>query len=157
VLARSEVQIGPEETARQLRERLAVVGANLLADVLSNGVSDLPEGDPQQGEVTYASKIEPQELELHFEAPAIQLARLVRVAKAWTTFRGARLIVVAALAHPDALGTPGVREGTLDGTSVTTGEGMLELVEVQPEGRKRIAAGEWLRGARPLPGERLGA
>ena len=157
VLARSEVQIGPEETAEELRERLAVVGADLLAEVLSVGLSELPDGEPQHGEVTYAAKIEPDELELHFEAEAIHLARLVRVGRAWTTFRGARLIVVSARAHPGAAGASGARVGALDGTSVTTGEGTLELVEVQPEGRKRVPAGEWVRGARPTPGERLGA
>ena len=158
VIARSEVPIGPEETADELKERLSVAGANLLVDVLSVEVSELPEGEPQQGEVTYAAKIEPQELELHFEAPAIELARLVRVGRAWTTFRGARLIVVGALAHPGATAaTSGEQPGTLKGTSVVTGDGTLELVEVQPEGRRRVAAGEWLRGARPQIGELLGA
>ncbi|MGH9093378.1 MAG: hypothetical protein ACRDZR_18655 [Acidimicrobiales bacterium] len=40
---------------------------------------------------------------------------------------------------------------------MATGEGRLRLVEVQPEGRSPVAAADWLRGARPAPGERLGA
>ncbi len=152
VLARAEVPIGPEETADELKERLAVLGADLLADVLSVGVSELPQGEPQHGEVTYAAKIEPEELELHFDAPAIELARLVRAGRAWTTFRGARLIVVSARAHPDDRDAVGASDpGALAGTRVMTPEGTLELVEVQPEGRKRIGAAEWLRGRARSP------
>jgi methionyl-tRNA formyltransferase len=155
VLARSEVPIGDDETAHELRERLASVGAELLVDVLSHGVKDLAPGEPQVGEATYAAKVEAQELELHFEAPAVELARIVRIGRAWTTFRGGRLIVGAARPHENvAVGAP---PGTLDGSSVATGGGTLELVEVQPEGRKRVPAREWLRGARPQEGERLGS
>ncbi len=157
VLARLEVPIGAEENADELKDRLSVAGANLLVDVLAGGVSELPDGEPQQGEATYAAKIEPEELELHFDAPAIELARIVRVGRAWTTFRGARLIVSAAHWHaeiPDALA--GAVPGTLGGTFVKSGAGTLELVEVQPEGRRRVSAEEWLRGARPQAGELLG-
>jgi methionyl-tRNA formyltransferase len=155
VLTCSEVPIGEDETAHELRERLASVGAELLVDVLSQGVKSLSPGEPQVGEVTYAAKIEPHELELHFEAPAVALARIVRIGRAWTTFRGGRLIVAAARPHENVAvdGPP----GTLHGSSVATGRGTLELVEVQPEGRKRVPAGEWLRGARPNEGERLGS
>jgi methionyl-tRNA formyltransferase len=155
VLACSEVPIGDGETAHELRERLASVGAELLVDVLSHGVKDLAPGEPQVGEVTYAAKIEPHELELHFEAPAVELARIVRIGRAWTTFRGGRLIVGAARPHENV--TVDVPPGTLHGSSVATGSGILELVEVQPEGRKRVPTGEWLRGARPKEGERLGS
>ncbi|MGO9344002.1 MAG: methionyl-tRNA formyltransferase, partial [Acidimicrobiales bacterium] len=147
VLARAEVPIGDEETADELRERLSVLGAGLLADVVSVGASALPQGEQQQGEATYAAKIEPEELELHFDAPAEELARLVRVGRAWTTFRNARLIVVRARACADSPGDqPGLPPGALHGTSVVTGDGELELIEIQPEGRKRIGAEEWLRG-----------
>ena len=163
VLARREVAIGEEETAHDLRERLGVLGAELLVDVLSGGAQGLGTGEPQEGEATYAPKIEPDDLELHFDAPAAELARIVRVGRAWTTFRGSRLIVVSAHAHEGTAlasagrsGEPAGPPGTLVGASVVTGDGLLELVEVQPEGRKRVAAGEWLRGVRLQPEERLG-
>lgn len=155
VLARKEVRIGEDESAQELRARLAVVGADLLVDILSVGVESLGPGEQQQGEITYAAKIEPHELELHLDAPAVELSRIVRIGRAWTTFRGNRLIVVSA--RPHEVTTIDVPPGTLEGTSVATGNGTLELIEVQPEGRKRVPAGEWLRGARPAPGERLGS
>ncbi|MCX7621698.1 MAG: hypothetical protein N2037_12750, partial [Acidimicrobiales bacterium] len=47
--------------------------------------------------------------------------------------------------------------GELRGRFIGTGDGVVELVEVQPEGKSRLAADAWLNGARPRPGERLGA
>jgi methionyl-tRNA formyltransferase len=155
VLSRSEVPIDDEETAKELTERLAILGARMLVDLLSDGAQGVGPGEPQIGEPTYAAKIEPGELELRFDASAVELARLVRVGRAWTTFRGSRLIVSKARAHPDESGSGA--PGTVDSTSVTTGNGTLELLEVQPEGRKRVDASEWSRGARIEPGERLGA
>jgi methionyl-tRNA formyltransferase len=155
VLARLEVPIGEQETAHDLTERLALVGAELLADVLESGVEGLAPGEPQEGEPTYAAKIEPDDLELHFEASTHQLSRIVRIGKAWTTFRGSRLIVASALPHDGAVSD--APPGTLEGNSVVTGSGVLELLEVQPEGRKRVPVGEWLRGARPRAGEQLGS
>jgi methionyl-tRNA formyltransferase len=161
VLARSEILIRPEETSDELTERLAKVGADLLVDVLSVGVEALGQGEAQQGDVTYADKINSDELELRFESPAVDLARLVRIGKAWTTFRGKRLIVSAARSHrdtnSDATNSARRIAGTLEGTRVATSDGTLEFLEVQPEGRKRVEAGEWVRGARLQPGERLGA
>jgi len=54
-------------------------------------------------------------------------------------------------------GTTASVPGALDGLVVSTGSGGLELVEVQPEGKGRIAAGAWRNGARPAPGELLGS
>jgi methionyl-tRNA formyltransferase len=77
--------------------------------------------------------------------------------RAWTTFRGDRFRVLGARAHPPA-GDPGVAgtPGTLVGTAVVTGAGTLELLEVQPAGRRPMGAPAWLAGARPRPGEQLG-
>jgi methionyl-tRNA formyltransferase len=154
VLSRSEVPIDDEETAKELTARLAVLGAGMLVDLLSDGAEGVGPGEPQVGEPTYAAKIEPAELELRFDASAVELARLVRVGRVWTTFRGSRLIVLKARAHPGESGSG--PPGTLDSTKVATASGTLELLEVQPEGRKRVDASEWSRGARIEPGERLG-
>jgi methionyl-tRNA formyltransferase len=78
------------------------------------------------------------------------------VGRAWTTWRGKRLLVhragvVAASGPPEELSAGYVR-----GALVATGEGELELVVVQPEGRPAMSASDWARGARLQPGERLG-
>ncbi|HWW53939.1 MAG TPA: hypothetical protein VNY84_09220, partial [Acidimicrobiales bacterium] len=106
---------------------------------------------PQTGEPTYADKVTPEDLHLDWSRPAVELARLPRVGKSWTLFRGHRLIVVRA--KPVAAGPD---PGVLDGLVVGTADGGLELVEVQPEGKAVQAAANWRNGARPSPGQRLG-
>jgi methionyl-tRNA formyltransferase len=150
VLARAVVPIGAETTASALRSSLTDVGTALLLGALQDG---LPAGRPQVGEATYAAKIDPAELLLDWALPAVQLDRVVRVGRAWTTFRGRRLGVTrAALAPSGASLAP----GQMDGVLVGTGDGALALVEVLPSGRAAMPASAWVNGARPGPGERLG-
>jgi methionyl-tRNA formyltransferase len=138
------VAIGPEETLDELRGRLVAVGTRLLVHSLQEGVG---EPTPQEGEVTYAAKLDPAELRLDWSRPAIELHRVVRLGRAWTTFRGGRLRVLRARV---------VDGGDLSDAVMPAGEGALELLEVQPEGKRPMPAAAWLAGARPSPGERLG-
>ena len=149
VYAQESLAIDPDETADELRTRLVEVGTGLLIATLDGGLG-VPV--PQQGEPTYADKITPDDLHLDWSRPAVELARVPRVGKAWTTFRGRRLLVVRAAAVEGSL-APGV----LEATTVGTGDGLLQLLDVQPEGKAVQSAGAWRNGARPAPGERLGA
>jgi methionyl-tRNA formyltransferase len=150
VYAGETVAIGPEETAADVRGRLVEVGTRLLLGVLVRP-GGLGQPVPQAGEPTYAAKVTPDDLWLDWARPAVELARLPRVGKAWTTFRGRRLLVLEARAVEGA-GEPGV----LQGVRVGTGGGLLELVTVQSEGKPPLAASAWRNGARPAPDERLG-
>jgi methionyl-tRNA formyltransferase len=180
VYARVEVPILPGETAFELRARLSRIGAGLLVERLAGGLATLGTPVPQEGEPVYAAKIDRSELELKWDRPAVDLDRLVRIGRAWTTFRGKRLLVERARvvarepsgpaqAAPE-LALPGTAEpapgehevgepvpGTLLGDEVVCGLGRLELVEVRPEGRSAQSFAAWCRGARLAPGERLGA
>jgi methionyl-tRNA formyltransferase len=147
IYAEARVTIEPEETADELRDRLVGIGTELLVTTLSHGLG-VPR--PQVGEPTYAAKIDPAELELDWQRSAVELHRLVRLGRAWSTFRGKRLRVLAA-----RLADAGLAPGQLDGLLVGTGAGALELVEVQPEGKGPQAAAAWRNGARPEPQERL--
>jgi methionyl-tRNA formyltransferase len=130
---RAEVDIGPDESADELRARLSDLGRDLVLDNLADG---LGEPRPQVGEPTYAHKIEPAELAIDWSAPAPAIHRLVRVGGAWTTHDGHRLKVWR---------TARERTGP-DDVEVATGSGPLWLAEVQPEGRRRMPAGAWARG-----------
>ena len=154
VYASAEVPIGAEDTLEELRAVLAAKGTELLLDLLRHGV---PEPRPQEGEPTYAAKVEPHEHRLDWSRPAVDLHRVVRLGQAWTTFRGARLKIprVRLVASADAA-VPAPGELDPDRLLVGTGAGGLELVEVQPEGRPVQAAWAWRNGARLRPGERLG-
>ncbi len=147
--------IGPQETAAELTERLGQLGTGLLVERLRAGLAGLGVPTPQEGAPTYAAKITDEDRHLAFELPALQLQRIVRIGRAWTTWRGARVIVreasVAGCEEQD-----GVVPGTITGGRVATGEGFFVPEVVQPEGRRPQAFPEWLRGARPAPGERLG-
>ncbi len=139
---RVETRIGAEETAGELRARLAGLGADLLLAGLAEGLGPAV---PQAGEPTWAAKLTPAELRLDWSCPAEQLARVVRVGRAWTTVGGKRLLVLAARAEDGpGRGAP----GDLDGTAVVTGRGRLRLLRVAPEGRGASDAEAWLRGAR---------
>jgi methionyl-tRNA formyltransferase len=155
VFARRVVPIGPRTTAAELRAELVETGTELLLEALRGGLRD-PE--PQQGEPTYAHKLDAAELRLDWTQPAAVLDRVVRVGGAWTTVRGRRLKVLEAVPEPPgADASEGPREpGVLDGVVVRAGEGLLRLVTVQPEGKGPMAATAWVNGARLEPHERLG-
>lgn len=160
VYAVEQVPIGDTTTADQLRDRLVDVGTRLLLDVVAK---ELPEPTPQSGEVTYADKLSAEEWRLDWSSPAVVLQRWVRAGHAWTTFRGKRLRVLAAhLRQPDDSQSTGPLTQTagelVDGIEglVNTGSGLLELVDVQPEGKGLMRWREFANGARPAAGERLG-
>lgn len=142
IYARTELSIGPDETLEELRARLVVAGSALLVSNLSAG---LPVPSPQVGEPVYAAKLDPGELQIDWSAPAELVHRLVRVGGAWTAHGGRRLKVWRTAVPPS---------GT--GPVVSAGEGEVELVEVQPEGKGRMPAEAWARGVRWQPGDRLG-
>ncbi len=151
--------IGEEETADQLRARLVGLGCELLDECLAEGPAGLGTARDQAGTPTYAEKIRSGELELDWEVRALQLRRVVRVGNAWTTFRGRRLRVLEAASGRGDMGMPadGAPPGSLLGSEVVAGGSTrLRLLTVQPEGKRPMAAAEWLRGVRPAPGERLG-
>jgi methionyl-tRNA formyltransferase len=140
---RAEVPIGPDDTLEELRARLVDEGTRLLVGSLQAGLGPAA---PQVGEPTYAAKIDPAELHIDWAAPALQVHRQVRLGGAWTTHRGKRLKVWRTNVPPHDEG----------GVVVAAGDGPVELVEVQPEGRQRIDARAWANGARWRPGDPLG-
>ena len=117
-------------TAAELREVLVAAGTDLLVDRLGSGLGS-PEPQSDEG-VTYAHKLRSADLELHWDRPAVELHRIVRVGGAWTTFRGKRLKVHSArlVAHSVQRRTRFARR---DGRRDRCG-GALELEVVQPEG-----------------------
>jgi len=154
VYASDEVVIGPDDTADDLRGALSERGTVVLLRLLNEG---LPPPAPQEGVPTYAAKLAPADHHLDWRLRSIDLHRVVRVGQAWTTFRGARLkIHRARLVGEDQATVPPA--GVVDPLTlvVGAGEGGLQLVEVQPEGRPVQTAGAWRNGARLGPEERLG-
>lgn len=156
VYARREISIGPRDTAGDLRVRLVAEGTALLVATLQGGLSP---PSPQTGEATYAEKVDPAELELRWDQPAVVLDRVIRLGGAWTRFRGRRLRVWRATACTDPSVAADLGPGQLDPVSLAVGTGTqpVVLVEVQPEGKGRQPAEAWRHGAHLAEGELLGA
>jgi methionyl-tRNA formyltransferase len=150
------VAIGADETAGELRARLVEVGTELLVERLPDVPGVVPE--PQQGEPTYADKLTVEEFAIDATRAATDLARLVRAANprpgAWCRVSGRRVKVWRA--RPSgALRPAGATPGVLTkGGELVTADGLLELVEVQPEG-KRSMTGAALVAGLPRDARRL--
>jgi methionyl-tRNA formyltransferase len=153
--------IGARDTAGDLLERLAVSGARLLVATL-DGIDDgalEPRPQPADG-VSLAPRIEVADARVDWALPAHVVDRRVRgvtpAPGAWTTFRGDRLRLgpVEPSTGPEL--AAGEISASKAGVLVGTGSGAVRLGQVQPAGKKLVAAADWARGARLQPGERLG-
>jgi methionyl-tRNA formyltransferase len=139
---RSELPIGPDDSLADLRARLVAEGSRLLVEALREGIGP---ATPQVGEPTYADKLSAEDRHLDWSAPAVDVHRRVRLGDAWTTHRGRRLKVWRTHVPPRG-----------DGPRVMAADGEVELVEVQPEGKGRMAATSWANGAHWAAGDSLG-
>ena len=151
------LEIAPHETAAKLTGRLGALGAGLLVERLGAGLGSLGEPSPQVGETTYAAKLAPDELQIDWSLGSEAIERVVRLGRAWTTWRGKRLRIESARAEPDGALAGSAPPGALRPPGlVVAGEGVLRLEVVRPEGRGAVDAEAWWRGARVSEGERLG-
>ena len=151
------VPIDDGESAEQLTFRLGELGTDALVSRLRDGGGGLGPTSPQVGEPTYADKITVADRHLDFSASARTCLRVVRIGRAWTTFRGKRLIVHEA----HVVDSPGTSDadhppGSLIDGHVTTASGRLVLDLVQLEGRAAQAYSLFANGAHVNAGELLG-
>jgi methionyl-tRNA formyltransferase len=160
MLLRESTAIGPEETAGELSVRLAEIGARLLLQTLER-VDSLPRIPQDQAQATLAPRLKKEDGWLRPAEPARDLVNRVRGCNPWpgaslATPAGrlliwrARAISAAANEAPGTLVPSG--EGAL---AITTGHGLLVPLEVQPENRKAMSWGDFLRGARLQAGARV--
>ena len=164
VYARARTAIGPRETAGALHDRLARLGAELLAGHLDALVAGTLEAVPQPSVgVTYAGRIDKTDARIDWSRSAAQIDQQVRAHHPWpvadTELDGQRLRIWAARPVAQATGPacPGdVLAAGPEGIQVATGEGCLWLTEVQMPGRKRVPASEFARG-HAVVGKRLGS
>ena len=153
-----ETEIQPDETAGDLLSRLRVLGESLLAERLPLIASGLLTLVSQNEEITHASlapKLTRHETALDFSLPATRLEALVRGANpepmAHTVFRGQTLRVLRARASSGTTAEASTEPGTCamrgNRVLVSTADGLLELLEVQPSGKNPMRAADWARGA----------
>ena len=166
VLLERRTPIAADETGGSLHDRLAVLGAEALAEGLRHLLAGtLPEPVAQSAEgIIYAHKLEKSEALLDWNATAIELERKVRAFDPWPVAEarigGERLRIWSARALPattsDAPGT--ILAASATGLDLRCREGLLRVTEIQRDGGRRIGVRDWFN-ARPdltdsLPGSR---
>jgi methionyl-tRNA formyltransferase len=159
VLARRAVPVDPDESAGELGDRLARLGAPVLAEALAGYASGaVSPREQDHAAATYAPKVSEAEARVEWGRTARALADHVRALNpspgAWTMLRERRMKLHRARPRPSSGLAPGALAG--DGELVAgTGSGDLALEEVQLAGRRRMAGAELARGLRLTAGERL--
>lgn len=184
MLLRQSLAIAPDETGGSLHDKLSVLGAQLLIETLSLLQAGTLTRVPQQGETCYAGMIKKQMGLVDWNASAVEIERLVRGMNPWPsafTHRGGKTLKLwqaQALSGPGTEAEPGCNAAESeynaakpecnaaepgcvtavhrDAVDIQTGEGILRLLSVQPEGKKRMEVDAYLRGYPVSVGERLG-
>ncbi|MER8234023.1 methionyl-tRNA formyltransferase [Streptomyces sp. NPDC094049] len=155
--------VRPTDTSGDLLTRLAFAGAGLLAATMDGIEDGTLKAVPQPAEgITLAPKIQVEDARVDFAAPALRVDRVVRgctpAPGAWTVFRGERLKLIQVTPLPDRGDlAPGELAVGKNNVYAGTGSYAVELVWVQPQGKKPMKAADWARGVRIAAGERLGA
>ena len=156
LLLQKAVAIGPEETSVQLQDRLAVMGADLLVDTLDRLEAGQVRPRPQNPQlVSHAPMLKKSDGEIDWNQSSRQIFNRVRAFNPWPgafTCRGRSLLrilkarPVTPLLQQQAAGSLWRWDSTR--ALVACGKGWLELLEVQPENHKPIAASDFLNGLR---------
>ena len=159
MLLKIETPILPDETAGELFDRLAPLGADCLEQTLGLFGESAPEGERQdEAQATHAPMLKKEDGAVDFSLPAQKLHDLIRGTSPWpsayTTLDGARLKLLRS-SVTDGSGRPGE---LLDAKKlmIACGDGALLITEVQPEGGKRMNAEDFLRGKRLEKGKIFG-
>ena len=169
MIAVARTAIGPDETAGELEDRLARLGAPLVVEAIAalaaGSVTILPQ---DRSKVTKAPKLRKEDGLIDWEKPARAVHDLVRAMQPWpvaqtswrpasSTPREPMRLIVHKTAVVDASGKPGeVIEAAGDRLIVAAGTGAVALLVIQLPGKKPFTAAEFLRGHRIQPGDQIG-
>ena len=151
--------VAPDVTGGDLSEHLAELGAQALVETLAlleqGSLQPVPQNDAG---ATYAPKLTRELARIDWTKEATSLARLIRGLDprpgAWTELDGAEVKLYSARAG-DGRGAPGELLAADGRLLIAAGSGTVEVFEVQPAGKARMPADDWLRGARLAPGRRF--
>lgn len=159
VLHRIETEIAADETGAELAERLAELGAAALVETLTMLLGGEVLARPQDhARATYAPKITREVTRLDWRLDGARLARVVRAFDpepgAWATLGGQEVKLYGGRVANSG-GFPGTVLTAGEALCIAAGIGALEVAEVQPAGKKRMVAGDWVRGRGVAVGQRF--
>ncbi|MCI0513138.1 methionyl-tRNA formyltransferase [candidate division KSB1 bacterium] len=165
LLIQERVPIKPDDHAGLLHDKLAVIGAEILIDVLDLIQEGKATVFPQEGDVTLAPKITREICKIDWQASAVTIHNLVRglspTPGAFTSFAGKILkifttqIITYESSHQAPPGTIVDLNQKSGLIAIATGNGVLALQELQLEGKKCMSSAEFLRGCRLKIGDQL--
>jgi methionyl-tRNA formyltransferase len=163
ILAQQRVSLPPDAHSSALTEDLFRLGSAMLLEALASYAAGRLAPSPQDNsQATYTKLLKKEDGVIDWSAAAIQIERMTRAYDPWpsaqTSWRGQPFKVLAARAHPEWAGrsAPGSFLTDYGDAWVATGAGALELLSVQPAGKRPLAAADWWRGLRDRVGARLG-
>lgn len=166
MILKETVTLAEDETGGSLFDKLSATGAELLIktlDAINDGTA-VYEKQPQESTTAYAAMLTKKDGLVDWSRSAADLECLIRGLNPWpsayTKYRGKTLKLWAA--EVEAQGQtekaqPGMAaEVTKTTLKIQTGDGLLSITELQPEGKKRMAVDAFLRGYPVEVGEKLG-
>jgi methionyl-tRNA formyltransferase len=162
ILLQRETKVADDDTTATLQARLAELGAEALVEALELLREERLHPTPQrEEEATLAPMIRREEGAIDWRRPAVEIERAVRAFDPWpgayTGLRGKLLKIHRAAVDPrTATAAPGSVIEAADRIRVATGAGSLEILELQPEGRRRMTARELIAGRGIVAGDELG-
>ncbi|MCL1964018.1 MAG: methionyl-tRNA formyltransferase [Firmicutes bacterium] len=163
ILLRREIAIEPAETAGSLTERLALAGADLLAETLEKLARGSLSRVPQDhAKATRHPMLAKEHGRIDWTRSAVNIANLVRGVDpwpgAWTTLPAGGALKVWRASAREGHGAPGevMYADGKRGMAVACGEGLLAITELQAPGARRMAAADYLRGHPMRAGDMLG-
>lgn len=161
ILLQRATEIGVEETAPELMRRLSFMGADLLSETLKR-IDEIEPRAQREEDATLAPVLKREDGLIEWSLTATEIEQRVRGFQPWpnahTSYEGRRLIIWRALVESETqTGVAGeIVEAHGDSLKILCGEGsVLRLIEVQPEGKRRMSVRDFLNGARVQVGEKL--
>jgi len=143
VLGQVSTTIGASETAGELHERLALLGPNIMLEVLGG---DFTGKEQNESEVTYAPKISRSDAQIDLSRIATDVANTIRGYSPWPAchlqISGVDCKIMSAIPKE---GTGAIGEILEDGT-IAVGEGSIEILELKPAGGKAMSWKEFCNG-----------
>ncbi|HEV3166241.1 MAG TPA: methionyl-tRNA formyltransferase [Isosphaeraceae bacterium] len=168
IIAIARTPIDPNETAGELEDRLATLGAPLIEEAVGQVVAGTARVLPQdRSKVTRAPKLRKEDGQIDWSKPAQAVHNLVRAMQPWPTAftvwhprevgKSPIRLIVHKTEPVDGQGTPGcVIEAEGNRVVVAAGEGAVRVLTVQLPGKKSMPVAEFLRGHHAWPGDRMG-
>ena len=164
MLLKKEISIDPKETGGSLHDKLSAAGAELIVEALSKIEKGEVVPEKQDDALScYAKKLDKAMGLIDFDQNAVSIERLIRGLNPWpsayTHLAGKTLKIWKAAVRPSREQKKEPGSVILEDKKhfgIQTGDGVLEILELQLEGKKRMTADAFLRGYQLENGTKLG-